>query len=69
MTEKDMEIKELRRQLAVAEKERDAAMQKHYEDLSEIAALRRRMEIMDEQNHVQEWQPPKRRRKKKETNT
>ncbi len=68
MTEKDMEIQELRRKLAIAEKERDAAMQKHYEDLSEIAALRRRIEIMDEQNHIQEWQP-KRRRKKKETNT
>ena len=67
MTEKDKEIQELRRQLAMTEKERDAAMQKHYEDLSEIVALRRRMEIMDEQNHVQEWQPKRRRKKKGDT--
>ena len=61
-------VEELSARLIEAEKERDAAMQKHYEDLSEIAALRRRIEIMDEQNHIQEWQP-KGRRKKKEGNT
>lgn len=48
MTEKDLEIQELRRELEKVKKENDVLKTMHYCDLSETITLRRQVECLME---------------------
>lgn len=61
MTEKDREIQELKRQLAIMREEMATLRVRHYEDLSEISSLRRKLSALYEE---QENSASKRRKRR-----